>query len=264
MMKQIKIIQYTMYFVLLTIVLYIITKYITKRKAMVIVEPRKHKLLKQVIDNFNTHMDSSWDLYVFHGKSHKEFATLSTKTITKRNVYLFPLDTDNLNADQYNYLLKQASFWNKVNAEHILVFQTDTVVCGKSIYNINSFLKYPYVGCPFDNTTVDNHPIWGDYPFYGIGGLSIRKKSFMMDCIRRNPNVENNYAEDIFFSKCVKDSNIKSITIDVLNQFCTQHTYTKNSFGAHKVNVDLQKEEKQSFYSFCPEAKILESTSTSS
>jgi hypothetical protein len=225
---------------------------------MVIVEPREHKLLKQVIENFNTHMDSSWDLYVFHGKSHTNYAKSATETITTRRVYLYPLDTDNLTADQYNYLLKQKTFWDKVYAEHILVFQTDTVLCGKSAHSIDSFLKYPYVGCPFDTKIVGDHPIWGGYPFYGIGGLSIRKKSFMMDCIQRHPTVEDTYAEDIFFSKCVKDKgNSENITVDILNNFCTQHVYAKNSFGAHKVNIDLPNDEEKAFCSYCPEAKIL-------
>jgi hypothetical protein len=47
---------------------------ILNNNAMVIVEPREHKLLEAVIKNFDDIMDSSWDLYVFHGKSFSKHA----------------------------------------------------------------------------------------------------------------------------------------------------------------------------------------------
>ena len=247
----------------LMIIIFIIfiIKYIsvkTNKKAMVIVEPRPHKLLKAVIENFDKTMGPEWELYVFHGKSHSKFAKEAIKNIKLRKIHLNPLDTDNLTANGYNSLFKKRSFWDKVDAENILVFQTDTVTCGNSLNKIDDFLKYSYVGCPFDDKIVGNHHIWGNYPFYGIGGLSIRKKSFMVDCINRHPNIDDNYAEDVFFSMCVKDiGNPENINIDTLNNFCTQHKYTKNSFGAHKVNIDLPMNQRKKFYSFCPSAKIL-------
>ena len=247
--------------IFIIIIIFFVSKYIITniaKKAMVIVEPRDHKLLKDVIENFDKNMSIEWDLYVFHGKSHRKFAEEAVSSIKNRNVYLLSLDTDNLTADGYNSLFTKVRFWNKINAEHILVFQTDTVICENSLNKINKFLKYSYVGCPFDDKKVGDHPIWGNYAFYGIGGLSIRKKSFMVDCIKKNPDIEDNYAEDILFSKCIKDNgNPENITIDVLNNFCTQHIYTKNSFGAHKVNIDLPNDQKNKFYSFCPAAIIL-------
>jgi len=259
-MKRKDIIKSIFFIIFIILCLLTINKLMQPSKAMVIVEPRAHALLKGVIENFDKNMDKSWDMYVFHGKSQEAFAKEATSSVSGRRVYLLPLDTDNLTADGYNSLFKKPSFWNKVHAEHILVFQTDTVLCGKSMNKINNFLKYPYIGCPFDDKKVGAHPVWGNYPFYGIGGLSFRKKSFMMNCIKRYPNVEDNYAEDVFFSKCVKDEgNVENITVDVLNNFCTQHIYAKDSFGAHKVNVDLKnKIEKKEFYSFCPEATLLE------
>jgi hypothetical protein len=261
-MKRKDIIKSIIFIIFVVGCLIIINKFTQSSNAMVIVEPRAHPLLKGVIENFDKNMDKSWDMYVFHGKSQGAFAKQATASISGRRVYLLPLDTDNLNADGYNSLFKKPSFWNKVHAEHILVFQTDTVLCGKSMNKINNFLKYPYIGCPFDDKRVGDHPVIENYPFYGIGGLSFRKKSFMMDCIKRHPNVEDTYAEDVFFSKCVKDEgNKENVTVDVLNNFCTQHIYAKDSFGAHKVNVDLKnKIEKKEFYSFCPEATLLETS----
>jgi len=221
--------------------------------AMIIVEPRKHKLLKNVIENFDSIMDSSWDLYVFYGKSHLNFIQDITKDIVKRRKILLPLDTDNLTANDYSKLFKQKSFWDKVKAENILVFQTDTVLCRKSQYKIEDFIKYNYIGCPYDNKVIGtNSRIWSEYNMYGIGGLSFRKKSYMIKCIKNNPNIPDNFAEDVFYSECLENN---KPDVKDLNKFCTQHKYFDNSFGLHKpTNLKNNK----ALHSYCPEIKILE------
>lgn len=229
------------------------------KKAMIIIEPRKHPLLKKVIQNFDKHMDPSWDLYVYHGLSYSEYAKESTQTITRRNVVLLPLGTDNMTATDYNRLFKKKHFWDTVDAENILVFQTDSVLCGKSAQTINDYTSYDYIGCSYDNKTIGQNMFihWmPQYEFYGIGGLSFRKKSFMLECIYQNQNVPDEFPEDMFFSQCVARSPNKPPTAKVLNQFCTQFIFNQKSFGAHKTNVDLQN--KSDFYEYCPEALMLE------
>lgn len=224
--------------------------------AIVIVEPRKHKLLKQVIDNFHNIIDKSWDLYVFHGKSYKEFAYDAIKNVKDRNKFLIELDTDNLNANEYNKLFKNKSFWNKINAEHILIFQTDSVLCKNSNYKIEDFIKYDYIGCPYNGTFIGkNNKVWGETNnFYGIGGLSYRNKSFMIDCINKNSNIDSNFPEDVLFSNCVAESENKPESAEILNKFCTQYNYDDKSFGVHKPYYLNNKE---TFQEYCPEINIL-------
>jgi hypothetical protein len=77
--------------------------------ALVIVEPRKHKMLKYVCENFDQHMCKSWDLYVFHGKSHYAHAEEAVSQIKGRKVILIALDKDNFTADDYNITFKNIS-----------------------------------------------------------------------------------------------------------------------------------------------------------
>ena len=225
--------------------------------AIVIVEPRAHKLLESVIENFDEFIDKSWDLYVFHGKSHKDYAMSATQKIKERKVYLLPLETDNLTADEYNALFRQTDFWNRINAENILVFQTDTLICKDSQKKINDFMKFDYIGCGIDNNLIGPNSYWGPTAFYGVGGLSFRKKKFMIECI--NKNKDNILPEDMLFSKCVQDFSKNKPSVDDLNYFCTQNKYVKNSFGIHKTHVMLtDKENKEKLYSYCPIAKKLE------
>lgn len=241
------------------------TQALAVKKAMVIVEPRKHPDFDRVLKQFDAQMPVDWDLYVFHGKGAKDFLQDITMDITSgRNVYLKSLESDNLTANEYNKLFKQASFWNQINAEDILVFQTDCALCSKSPHNIDRFRKYGYLGCSYlKNSHGFTKQVWGTkHPFYGIGGLSFRKKSFTMKCIRERPNIDPDFAEDVFFSECVhkERGSLKPESADVLCDFCTQHAFNSKSFGAHKTK-DLAKGDKDGFYAFCPEAEFLDKQS---
>jgi len=253
--------------VLLLILLVIIRIFKRSNNALVIVEPRKHKYLQAAIENFDKHFDSSWDLYIFHGQSTGKFAAEATSNIKGRRVILIPLKTDNLNADQYNELFKDPDFWRKVSAENILVFQTDAAICGKSDYSIYDFTGYDYIGCSINDITIGTEfPYWerkGIDNFYGVGGLSFRKRSFMMECIRNNPNVKANYPEDVFYSNCVANSPNRPMKASDLSKFCTQSTYSGKykSLGAHRtslINKVKDSGNMDNFHAYCPEATAIE------
>ncbi len=227
-------------------------------KAMVLVEPRKHKDFKRVIDLFDERMPKDWDLYIFCGKSSVDFANEASKGLS-RKVYVKPLETDNLTADEYNRMFGTKEFWNQIQAEDILIFQTDAALCKNSTFTIDDFTKYDYIGCAVNSGVYSfDQPFWyeGNSPFYGIGGLSFRKKSFMNECITKYPEKALNMPEDAFFSMCVHDSGKKPPSGKVLSEFCTQYHFDEKSFGAHKT-TQLQESDRPAFYEYCPEAKFL-------
>lgn len=232
-------------------------QYISKRerRALVIIEPRRHKDLSRVLANFDMHIDRSWDLYIFHGAGSASYAANAAKVVKSgRNIYLKSLNTDNLNSAQYNELLKDPIFWDRVDAEDILIFQTDAAICGQSKFRLEDFTSYDYIGCSVKPGLIGDKGKYWNAHFYGIGGLSFRKKSFMKQCIRTHPNKDPTYAEDVFFSECVHNSPHRPQSDITLANFCTQTTHMSNSWGAHKTkHIRLD----SSFYDFCPEAKFL-------
>jgi hypothetical protein len=203
-------------------------------------------------------MDPSWDMYVFYGSSSRSFAKEATQDITGRKLFLLPLDTDNLTPQQYNELFKKAEFWNRVDAENILVFQTDAVICPASDYKIDQFTKYDYIGCATEHCVkvINGEKPEDDHYFYGVGGLSFRKKSFMMKCIRDNPDVKAAFPEDVFFSNCVAESPNKPIDGYELSRFCSQTSFQKKSWGAHKISRMKDPKEQGDFINYCPLSKI--------
>ena len=228
------------------------------RRAMIIVEPRPHPLLGPIIRNFDTRIPKEWDLYVFHGPSHAAYANESTRGVSpNRRTFLKALDTDNLTADEYNTLFKSAQFWDRIDADDILVFQTDAVTCAKSQWNIDSFTDLDYVGCAYDHQ-IGPGVHWGkDHSFYGSGGLSFRKKKFVMECIAANPNIDPHAPEDVFYSDCVEKSPNKPKDASTLAKFCTQNSYMEPSFGAHQIDKQLAPHHRALFVDHCPEAAML-------
>ena len=147
-----------------------------KKYTAVIVEPRKHKALSFVLENFLTNLSEEWDIIIMHGNKNEDYVDdiiengLSSfeNRISKVN-----LNVDNLTIDDYNKLLKSKEFYEKIPTEVFLIFQTDTVICENDKELINKFLEYDYVGAPWINGGVGN------------GGLSLRKKSKMLEIINK-------------------------------------------------------------------------------
>jgi hypothetical protein len=228
------------------------------KKAMVIVEPRKHENLGKIIANFHKDMPKVWELYLFYGKGLGDYAKEATKSVKGRKVFLKELDTDNLHPDQYSELMKSSDFWNKIDAETILIFQTDAAMCKMSKFKINKFLKYDYIGCSLGKWGIGKEgSAWGIHNMYGVGGVSLRKKSFMLKCIADNPDVPSNFPEDVFYSDCVAHSANKPENAKTLSEFCSQATYDEDSIFVHKPAF-MDKNHKRRFLKYCPEGRLVQ------
>ena len=227
---------------------------ISTGNAMVIVEPRKHAKLAYVLHNYDKNVDPSYTLYIFHGKSSGEFAREAAKDVTRRKVIFEPLTVDNLSADEYNALLKSSAFYDAIDAENILVFQTDSVSCAKSPFQMKDFEAYGYIGCPYD-TSIGKGVHWGkSNSFYGVGGLSFRQKSAALACIAHEKSVDPKFPEDVFFSNCVeKGYGRKPEHAGVLQSLCTQNFHGMPSFGVHKPEL-LRKDQVGQLLQHCPES----------
>jgi hypothetical protein len=227
----------------------------SNKSAMVILEPRNHPKLKVVLENVHKHMPLSWDLYVFHGPSAAAAAKDAVANIEPtRTVFLKSIGVDNMGPPEYNMKFQERAFWDQVDAENILVFQTDSMLCDAR--PIDEFLRYDYIACSTRDKHGDNS-FWGPtMPFYGHGGLSFRHKSFMMKCIDKHGG--KNLAEDVLYSKCVHEDSppeARPESSEVLHRFCTQQDLTEKSFGVHKLSEFGG--DKTPVFEFCPDARLL-------
>lgn len=75
-------------------------------------------------------------------------------------------------------------------AQHLLVFQTDSMLCANSRQSINDWLEYDWVGAPWSPSGK-----WG-----GNGGLSLRKVSAIIDVLK-NQVRSDKVPEDVWLAE---------------------------------------------------------------
>tara|TARA_B100000886_G_scaffold340185_1_gene308308 strand:- start:64 stop:834 length:771 start_codon:yes stop_codon:yes gene_type:complete len=233
-------------------------------KIAVIVEPRKHKNLIPVVMNFISILPDEWKIKIFYGKSAYNYIYNSDikSYIDTGKIFLQQLLVDNLDRYTYSDLLKSKKFWEDCLVENILMFQTDSILCKNSEFNINDFLDFDYIGSAWwFNVKNQNDNCHG-----GNGGFSFRKRSSMIECINKFPpvkttgnvNILEERYEDVYFINSLFNLNKKISSKEESKKFGVQNFYDKyKSFGTHRFWDFLSEEKKNLFLEKCPEGKII-------
>jgi hypothetical protein len=193
----------------------------------VIIEPRKHPALSFVLQNFLKNLSEKWSIIIIHSNENSIYINniISNDLINyAKKISKINLFKENITLQEYNKLLTSEYFYNLIPTETFLIFQTDTMLSFKNKDLINDFLHYDYVGAPWRSDS--GWVIQGEE--VGNGGLSLRKKSVCLDCLKNNKWNESN--EDIFFSKIIKNKPTK----EKAKEFSVETIYNNITFGIHK------------------------------
>ena len=189
----------------------------------IIIEPREHKALSFVLKNFLENLSDEWNIIIMHGNKNIDYMNnIINNNLSeyKNRIIMKNLNVDNLTIQDYNKLLVSKKFYEEIPTEIFLIFQTDSIICKSNKERINDFLEYDYVGAPWEKGGVGN------------GGLSMRRKSAMIQKIEKCP-YDNIMAEDLFFyNKSCNKLNIPDEK--TASYFSTEQIYNKDSFGTHK------------------------------
>lgn len=175
----------------------------------VLIETRKHPSTEAVLRTFVHFLQPHrWGLAVFCSKGNAAFVREIVKDW--KHVTVVQLDLpEKISMPEYNKLMTSEDLWSKMPHENLLMFQTDcTLLTGKPFAPGSEFLKYDYIGAPWfakcpktqrvytptmtpSWTVVDEDIVCQLAPNHvGNGGLSFRKKSAMLECVRKHPWVE--------------------------------------------------------------------------
>ena len=160
----------------------------------------------------------------------------------------------NLNQTSYSLLLESLFFWNNINEENIIIFQTDSFI---NKTNLNITTKYGFIGASYNFGITDKNNKFIDlispvgYNYNINGGFSFRLKSIMIDCIKnvtiddiikfreKNKynlsNFLNKYIlpEDIYFMNAMSLLGYELPPLELCNYFCSQQTINYDSFAVH-------------------------------
>jgi len=198
------------------------------QRALVIVEPRIHKELPFVIHNF-VYFSKGWSLYIFHSNENKKYIdTIIDDSFCNK----IEICSGNLNIKDYNLLLTSKWFYDKIDAEYILIFQCDTFI--RKVLD-NSFFDYDYIGAPWKHIKKAHG---------GNGGLSLRKKSVMLEIINTKSYTDFPYtptfSEDGYFSSYLQILRKKVPEPSIAKTFSVETVYYEDPFGVHAYWKYLQ------------------------
>ena len=189
------------------------------KHTIAIIEPRQHDRLEATIRNALEYSSEEWCVQVFHGRSAQLDALPPAQDESRLSYHA--LDTDNLNASQYNALLLSPQFWDRIQyTNKVLIMQTDSAFCGNpDSPKLDDIAQYGYIGCSADVSA------WGG-KCRGIGGFSLRDYNTMRACTQDPPKT----AEDVHFGVCGLEEEKKEggarmpSTNEELLNFCVEHT----------------------------------------
>ena len=215
--------------------------------------------LGYTLTNFASNLGPQWPILLLHNddvspqlernkiiRLQKRHGILLTASLERNGFSAL----SSANSSSYSKLLASTRFWSALRAQHVLIFQTDSVLCSMSPWSIDDFLLYDYIGAP-----------WIDRWFgmdIGNGGLSLRKAKTMMR-ITKHFNFNQTENEDIYFARGIyklaeQDPAIKIPPVHVASKFAYEagRLPRVTSFGVHKT--PFRKVDKEAIAKTCPEA----------
>lgn len=217
----------------------------------VIVEPRKHKYLIPIIKDTLKKIPQSTKIQIFHGTHNIDFIKDNLKEeIDGGRIILTNLNKENIDRHYYSDLLTSKHFWDKIDGEQVLIFQTDSCLCSNPKHDIDYFLEYGYVGGPLKKNDDDNAIV------YQNGGFSLRRKSAMLKAIKTKKKDENTWPCDFWFSQ-KKKYIVKPAPYKVAKDFAIERVYSDRPYGVHKPWAFLKKNELDKLRKDCPEIKTI-------
>jgi hypothetical protein len=216
--------------------------------SAIIIEPRKHNAFKFVLDNFLENLSDEWGIIIFHGLLNdiyvKNIVDELDEKQKSRIINVINLQVDNLDNRTYSQLFFSQTLYDFIPTETFLVFQTDSMILPENKHLINEFLHYDYVGAPWVDGVVGN------------GGLSLRKKSKMLEIIKHKHY--KNINEDWFFSRNIPSFiNYHVPPCIHAKKFSIETVFDDSPFGVHNFWKYFSTENKEILLSKYPYLKTL-------
>ena len=204
-------------------------------KKSLLVETRELDYMEFVIKNTIQKLGNDWGHIIYcHQNNYNQIKSICDDISSEIEIRLLK---EELNRNSYNDLLLNIEFWNEIDCEKVLVYQTDTFI----FKNFDDkFLEYDYLGSPWGPSEHSKfiQSKMGVEVLSGNGGLSLRNVNLMKEILLNNKLIKNynddcdNLYEDLFFSyHCIL---LNRISLDTAKRFAFESIYVDNTFGCHQ------------------------------
>lgn len=194
-------------------------------KTAILVEPRLHPLIEVMIRNIEYYLGADWQLQVCCSNGNLNYIQAMFTPIENQSIKYTVMPYENLNHCTYSQYLMSEGFWNQIEGEHILIYQTDSFILNaltsKSQNSdtdcLETYLEYGFVGAPHGGRYFDvNLHTPGNNGMNG--GFSLRRKSASLRAIREVPiSVINQYRAKVGMEPLIFNLNG--------SEFCIEDSY---------------------------------------
>lgn len=231
-------------------------------RVAVIIETRPLRTLIPLILHFASVLGPQWPILFFTRPS--TVGTLAAfgqgSAPFKRMVKNGQVKIIELPTDQYmkNYLgishfLASEWFWAQLEpAQHLLLFQTDSIICANSHHRVEDFFEYDFVGAvhPYINEAFN-------------GGLSLRNVPLSRQVVSKwiiaddiTNSTEMGLFEDVWFCDKMKRLGARFPTPERASEFAVDYEWAERPLGYHGVNKGAHEDRMEEIYAWCPEAVL--------
>lgn len=146
----------------------------TSKKVAVIIETRRG--IVPLVLHFSAVLGEDWPLVIY--TPAENFGSFSTSAALLRHQRSGRITIRSLAEGVYfpdwnsvsDFLTTPWLWKDLAPAEHVLLFQSDSILCAASVRKVEDFFEYHLIGAPI-------HPMWG---FGYNGGLSLRRRSTVL------------------------------------------------------------------------------------
>ncbi|KAF4621914.1 hypothetical protein G7Y89_g14432 [Cudoniella acicularis] len=141
-------------------------------------------------------------------------------------------------------------------AEHLLVFQPDSIFCANAPRTLNDFLEWDWIGAPWSKTAT----------YGGNGGLSLRKVSKILKVLdKEKRKVGDGALEDLWLSSRINGLEGKQIPVaNVSKTFSVESVwddaplgYHIGWLGVHHEQIWDDQAQVDHVMQYCPEVKMI-------
>ena len=186
----------------------------------IIIEFRRHRAFHYVLNNIKSNLSNDWNIIIFHGNLNADYV----KDCIDSRTTAVHLPYDNMLPHEYSCLLINPDIiYPSIPTETFLLFQTDSIIISKNKDFIYEFMQYDYVGAPWSGAECGN------------GGISLRKKSKMLEIIAKEDPARRSLPEDVFFARAER-VHVHRPDGDVASKFSIEAYFgCGNPFACHKA-----------------------------
>ncbi|KAJ3146371.1 hypothetical protein HDU89_006236 [Geranomyces variabilis] len=221
-----------------------------RTKVALLIETRPKVSLVPILLHYMATTPPDWPFHVIHSAENAHIlASRSLQqyiTSGRLNTTLLAPGVILKDSQTVSEFLTSRWIWDQIQAEHILFFQLDAMLCSNSDQTIDDFLKFDWIGAPWPH----RRQLRG-----GNGGFSMRRKSRMLRCIERQTWQRGGPNEDVWFSQCMATfSDAILPTYEESMSWAVEAQESKRYMGIHKPWGSVKV---ATHYDFCPEAAML-------